>query len=185
MRKSFIEHFQGKLYWDGDWDYDDTIEFLNDEEIYKSYFRDRNRPPGVYSSGVKHIIHYETPVLRHPTEAEVATAEEPAGTDEEVVAAAEATVAQRRAAGQPSSRYVGVSWEKKQRQWMAQIKHAGTTHRLGIFVAEAEAARMAPIVAAREAAADAAMKELLAEDEQEKEKAAVKARKKKNKGRKK
>ena len=27
MRKSFIEHFQGKLYWDGDWDYDDTIEF--------------------------------------------------------------------------------------------------------------------------------------------------------------
>jgi|ETNmetMinimDraft_21_1059911.scaffolds.fasta_scaffold619721_1 hypothetical protein len=52
--------------------YDDTIEFLNDEEIYKSYFRDRNRPPGVYSSGVKHIIHYETPVLRHPTEAEVA-----------------------------------------------------------------------------------------------------------------
>ena len=51
--------------------------------------------------------------------------------------------------------------------------------------AAAEAARMAPIMAAREAAADAAMKELLAEEEQEQEAAAAKARKKKNKGKKK
>ena len=51
--------------------YDDSIELLNDEESYKSYFRDRNRPPGVYSSGVKHIIHYATPELRHPSEFEI------------------------------------------------------------------------------------------------------------------
>tara|TARA_Y100000296_G_C5035208_1_gene186894 strand:+ start:247 stop:612 length:366 start_codon:yes stop_codon:yes gene_type:complete len=53
--------------------YDDSIAFLNDEEFYKSYFRDRNRPPGVYSSGIKHIVHYATPELRHPTEGEISS----------------------------------------------------------------------------------------------------------------
>jgi hypothetical protein len=52
--------------------YDDSIELLNNEESYKSYFRDRNRPPGVYSSGIKYIIHYSTPELRHPSEFEIA-----------------------------------------------------------------------------------------------------------------
>jgi hypothetical protein len=42
---------------------------------------------------------------------------------------------------------------------------------------EAEAARMAPIMAAREAAADAAMEALLAEEEQEKAAAPAKPRK--------
>ena len=51
--------------------------------------------------------------------------------------------------------------------------------------AEAEAARMAPIMAAREASADAAMQALLAEEKQENVEAASKPRKKKSKGRKK
>ena len=54
--------------------------------------------------------------------------------------------------------------------------------------AEAEAARMAPIMAAREAAANAAMEALLAEEEQEKAAAAAKSgtsKRRKNKGRKK
>ena len=46
--------------------YDDAIILFNDEEVYKSYFRDRNKPPGIYSSGVKHIIHFATPEMRHP-----------------------------------------------------------------------------------------------------------------------
>lgn len=53
--------------------YDDAILLFNDEEIYKNYFKDRNRPPGATSSGVRHITHYSTPDLRHPTDAELAS----------------------------------------------------------------------------------------------------------------
>ena len=58
--------------------------------------------------------------LNFPTEAEAAAAdEEPA--DQEAAAGAEATVAQRKAAGQPSSPYAGVCWDKKQRRWVAPV----------------------------------------------------------------
>lgn len=46
MRKSFIEHFQGKLYWDGDYDYDTTIEInAGQNMIYR-------RPPALRSYSI-------------------------------------------------------------------------------------------------------------------------------------
>eukprot|EP01045_Picozoa_sp_COSAG04_P010940 COSAG04_NODE_688_length_11148_cov_2.882071_8_plen_420_part_00 len=84
--------------------------------------------------------------LNFPTEAEAAAvpnepddAPEPA--DDEQVAAAEAVVAQRRAAGQPTSSFAGVSWAKKGRRWRAEIKHEGRVQGLGTFAEEQAAAR--------------------------------------------
>eukprot|EP01045_Picozoa_sp_COSAG04_P013814 COSAG04_NODE_999_length_8849_cov_3.214286_10_plen_486_part_00 len=80
--------------------------------------------------------------LNFPTEVEAAAApdeDEPA--DEGVLAAAEAVVAQRRAVGQPASRYVGVSWCTKVRRWRATIKHEGRRQHLGTFAEEEAAAR--------------------------------------------
>eukprot|EP01045_Picozoa_sp_COSAG04_P020474 COSAG04_NODE_2100_length_4781_cov_8.111064_3_plen_194_part_00 len=80
--------------------------------------------------------------LNFPTAAETAAAEEAAAfVDEEAVNAAEAAVAQRKAAGQPTSAYVGVSWHKQTRRWEASITHEGEKQGLGLFVEEAAAAR--------------------------------------------
>ena len=57
------------------------------------------------------------------------------------MAAAEATVAQRRAAGQPSSLYVGVSWATERCRWLASIWHEGRAQHLGLFAEEEAAAR--------------------------------------------
>ena len=59
----------------------------------------------------------------------------------QLVAKAEATVAQRRAAGQPSSPHVGVSWLKRERRWLAQIRHQGQQQHLGRFSEEEAAAQ--------------------------------------------
>ena len=55
--------------------------------------------------------------------------------------AAEAVVAQRRAAGQASSTYVGVSWFKRERRWWAKILHENRSQILGLFAEEEVAAR--------------------------------------------
>ena len=44
-------------------------------------------------------------------------------------------------AAQPSSRYVGVCWDKGKRRWEAAITHEGRHQRLGRFVEEEAAAR--------------------------------------------
>ena len=67
---------------------------------------------------------------------------EPAAAEAEAAAqAAEALVAKRQAAGQPTSRYVGVSWNKKGRKWMAYTKQDNKLESLGFFVDEEQAAR--------------------------------------------
>eukprot|EP01045_Picozoa_sp_COSAG04_P008485 COSAG04_NODE_471_length_13830_cov_4.905251_2_plen_199_part_00 len=93
--------------------------------------------------------------LNFPTEAEAAAAPAEEQADEDVVAAAEATVAQRRAAGQPASRYVGVSWFKPERRWRAEIYHEGWTQILGRFAEEEAAARAFDEAARRLRGADA------------------------------
>ena len=50
-------------------------------------------------------------------------------------------------AGQPASPYVGVSWAKQERRWMATIQHEGRTQRLGLFVEEEAAAWAFDVVA--------------------------------------
>ena len=70
-----------------------------------------------------------------------------ASEDDRAVAAAEATVAQRRAVRQPASRYVGVTWAK--RRWIAYITHEGRLHRLGQFAVEEVAARAYDLAARR------------------------------------
>eukprot|EP01045_Picozoa_sp_COSAG04_P020658 COSAG04_NODE_2138_length_4717_cov_3.408402_2_plen_835_part_00 len=60
---------------------------------------------------------------------------------EAAAAAAEATVAKRRAAGLKTSRYIGVSWVTKILSWRAQIRHDGTTQPLGDYEVEEDAAR--------------------------------------------
>ena len=57
------------------------------------------------------------------------------------MAESEALVAQRQAAGQPSSPYVGVGWGKEGRRWSAEITHNGQYQRLGVFDYEEQAAR--------------------------------------------
>ena len=83
--------------------------------------------------------------LNFPTEAEAAVPngpdDAPEPVDDEQVAAAEAVVAQRRAAGQPTSSFAGVSWPKKGRRWRAEIWHEGRKQRLGSFAEEEAAAR--------------------------------------------
>ena len=86
--------------------------------------------------------------LNFPTAAEEAkVAEDPA---EVAATASEATVARRRAARQPSSPYLGVSWAKKTRKWKAEIQHKGKKQHLDYFDNEEDAA--AAVKAAREAA---------------------------------
>ena len=48
--------------------------------------------------------------------------------EEAIMAASEATVAARLAAGQKSSSYVGVSWRKESRRWNAKITHKKRDH---------------------------------------------------------
>ena len=60
---------------------------------------------------------------------------------EEPAEAAQATVAQTREAGQPSSRYNGVCWAKRERRWLASIRHEGQLQHLGYFDEEQDAAR--------------------------------------------
>eukprot|EP01045_Picozoa_sp_COSAG04_P008490 COSAG04_NODE_471_length_13830_cov_4.905251_7_plen_647_part_00 len=82
------------------------------------------------------------PPVHFPTDADVAAVGLPGqDSEKEVEAAAEATVAQRRAAGQPSSRYVGVSWRNSQRRWVVKIQHEGQDQSLGTFAEEEAAAR--------------------------------------------
>ena len=50
-------------------------------------------------------------------------------------------MAQRRAAGQPSSLYVGVSWAAERCRWLASIWHEGRAQHLGLFAEEEAAAR--------------------------------------------
>eukprot|EP01045_Picozoa_sp_COSAG04_P018120 COSAG04_NODE_1653_length_6046_cov_6.955608_5_plen_317_part_00 len=79
--------------------------------------------------------------LNYPT-AEEAAAVEPAAAEAEAAAqVAEALVAKWWVAGQPTSRYVGVSWNKKGRKWMATIKQDNKLESLGFFVDEEQAAR--------------------------------------------
>ena len=54
--------------------------------------------------------------------------------------ASEALVAQRKAAGETSSQYTGVSWAKAQRKWEAEIVINGTRKKLGRFETEEGAA---------------------------------------------
>ena len=64
------------------------------------------------------------------------------GTAAEVIAAGEAIVATRKAAGQHSSPFVGVHWAKKDRRWQATLTRKG--HRaqfLGYFLQETAAAQ--------------------------------------------
>ena len=70
------------------------------------------------------------------------TPDDPSPEDKEaIMAASVARVAQRRAAGQRPSQYVGVYWLKSSRGWTAELTHAGTQHRLGTHLKEEDAAR--------------------------------------------
>ena len=63
-------------------------------------------------------------------------------TDEAVIQANEALVERRRAAGERSSQYNGVTWQKAARRWVAQITVRGQSNKgLGTFYNEVEAAR--------------------------------------------
>ena len=109
-------------------------------------------PPQVTSTAAKPLsIAFEEISAEKITSIEIDPEAEAAAAAEEAheeadraavhVAAAEATVAQRRAAGQPSSPYAGVSWAKKQRRWKAAFLHEGRKQHLGPFVDEDAAAR--------------------------------------------
>ena len=75
-------------------------------------------------------------------EGDAAAAASPAEADNEAtMAASEKRVAQRRAAGQRSSPYVGVYWLKSARAWTAELTHSGQQHRLGVHTKEEDAAR--------------------------------------------
>eukprot|EP01045_Picozoa_sp_COSAG04_P017471 COSAG04_NODE_1547_length_6397_cov_31.714513_4_plen_353_part_00 len=72
------------------------------------------------------------------------TAEPTEPTEPAEQAAAEASIAQRRAAGQPSSRFAGVSWRSRPasgRHWQASIKRNSKKQHVGCFADEHEAAR--------------------------------------------
>jgi len=58
---------------------------------------------------------------------------------EGVIAALEALVARRRAAGKPSSAFRGVSWRKEDRRWQAKINRQGHREHLGLFIKEEQA----------------------------------------------
>ena len=60
---------------------------------------------------------------------------------EEPAEAAQATVAQTREVGQPTSRCVGVYWAKRARRWRASIWHEGRNQHLGYFDEGQDAAR--------------------------------------------
>ena len=65
---------------------------------------------------------------------------------EAAAAASEALVAQRKAAGEKSSQYTGVSWDKAKRKWAAETEINGRKKKLGRFETEegaAEAYRVA------------------------------------------
>ena len=66
---------------------------------------------------------------------------EPTELAEQAARVAEATVAERWASGQQSSAFVGVSWSKKDRKWVASIKHDERLQKLGLFEEEEAAAR--------------------------------------------
>jgi len=81
-----------------------------------------------------------------PTRSNLPRSSEPVlvigGTAAEVIAAGEAIVATRKAAGQHSSPFVGVHWAKKDRRWQATLTRKG--HRaqfLGYFLQETAAAQ--------------------------------------------
>eukprot|EP01045_Picozoa_sp_COSAG04_P006723 COSAG04_NODE_337_length_16405_cov_652.804060_11_plen_632_part_00 len=79
--------------------------------------------------------------LNFPTAEEEAAAVDPAKVVAEAAAkVSEALVAQRRAAGQPSSPFPGVSWNKVSRKWEAKIMRGGKTQFLGSFAKEEDAA---------------------------------------------
>ena len=65
----------------------------------------------------------------------------PEADNEATMAASEKRVAQRRAAGQRSSPYVGVYWLKSARAWTAELTQSGQQHRLGVHTKEEDAAR--------------------------------------------
>jgi len=58
-------------------------------------------------------------------------------------------VAKRRKNSVTTSEFVGVSWVKKSRKWMASMKHDGKMQRLGCFDDEREAARAVDTAARR------------------------------------
>mgnify|MGYP007004218590 CR=1 FL=1 len=64
-------------------------------------------------------------------------------------------MAQRRAAGQASSPFAGVSWDKDRSKWTAVVT-GGVKHNLGLFVEEEDAARAGEAEARSERAAELA-----------------------------
>eukprot|EP01045_Picozoa_sp_COSAG04_P013215 COSAG04_NODE_924_length_9380_cov_8.463312_6_plen_934_part_00 len=69
--------------------------------------------------------------------------------EEAIMVASAATVARRVAAGEQSSPYAGVSWDKKARRWRAEIAEKGRRCRLGSHLKEEDAARAFDVAARR------------------------------------
>jgi hypothetical protein len=74
--------------------------------------------------------------LNFPTEREVRRAVERGA----VLTAEDRAAAVAASEQQGPSKFVGVSWTKKNRKWMANIKHNGNQHHLGYFDDEQQAA---------------------------------------------
>eukprot|EP01046_Picozoa_sp_COSAG06_P017140 COSAG06_NODE_1155_length_10484_cov_7.061759_2_plen_216_part_00 len=83
--------------------------------------------------------------LNFPTEAEVKRAKQRGAVLTEDDRAAAAAASER----QGPSKFVGMSWHKKGRKWMAGIKHYGKMQHLGSFGDEREAARAVDTAARR------------------------------------
>jgi hypothetical protein len=83
--------------------------------------------------------------LNFPTEGEVKQAHERGALLTEQDKAAAIVASER----QGPSRFVGVSWNKKDRKWMAQLKHDGKSQYLGYFDDEHAAARAVDTAARR------------------------------------
>jgi hypothetical protein len=83
--------------------------------------------------------------LNFPTEGEVKRAQERGAllTEEDKIVAAAASERQG------PSKFVGVSWDKKNRRWKARIKHERKNQNLGTFDDEHEAARAVDMAARR------------------------------------
>eukprot|EP01045_Picozoa_sp_COSAG04_P017495 COSAG04_NODE_1550_length_6380_cov_2.250597_8_plen_515_part_00 len=125
--------------------------FVKEEDAARAFDAAARRLRGDRAHGGRRAEAGYTWRLNFSTEQEAAafTAEDPAEADA-AAKASEALVAQRRAAGQPSSPFPGVSWDKGTRKWAARIRHGGKKQYLGLFDKEEDAAAAAE--AAREAA---------------------------------
>ena len=86
--------------------------------------------------------------LNFPTMAEAAALDQARSEHALRVAAAEATVAKRKAAGQHSSPFAGVSWDSREKRWRAEMYCLGN-RTLGYFDTETAAARSYDAMARR------------------------------------